>query len=225
MNQPMTNVEKRKVARWLLYTLIIVAVLATMFFVWFYLMGPGKKAAETTPAPITQTSDTTDKNTITSTGTTTNTTTTTGTAAATNPIDDWLIFEKPGYGFTFKYPKDWKIASNTDEPMTGNPTINQKEVKITDAKGNSYELSNPSAQTGFVEYSLGNEKEIKASEITFDRLYGQDAQKTLTLYAATYADPNNLDAASISFFGTSSDLNEAEIATLDKILSTFTFTL
>lgn len=163
-------------------------------------------------------------NTNVATKTTTPTTTTpakTDATPATTPIADLLSFSKEGFNFTFKYPKNWTISSSTNTPFGGNPDVTQKTVKIKTNTSIEFSLNNPSTTVSSTGYDLKNAKDITASTLTFNRNYGKNSSDK-TLYTATYNDPNNFDAASISFegFGT---IDTAIISNLDNIVSSFKF--
>lgn len=214
MNQPLTTMPKPKVAKWLWITLIIVAVIGAGFFAWYYLMGPGKKIE-------TKTSTTTPSTTTTPTTTTTTApSTTTNTATA-----DWQIFDEEGYGFSFKYPKTWIISSKTNEPLAGNPSITQKQIKIKNDQGNEYQLDNPAKDLDFEDLELGNSKTITAGgNVSFVRRYGKETtDNARSLYYATAKDPNNTDDLSVTFYGFSQTLDESALTKLDNLLSTFKF--
>lgn len=78
---------KPVVSMWLWITLIIVVLIGGGFFAWYYLVGPGKKAATKTATP-----------TATPTATNTNSNSTAG----------WLTYTNIVYGYSIKYPSNLK---------------------------------------------------------------------------------------------------------------------
>jgi len=191
---------------------IVLALIGLAYFGWYLFKNDNitngifatNSTKKTTPSttPSTKTDD--------STATTTPTT-----------ADDWSNFAQDDINFTFKYPKTWTLDLATATAMTGSPEIKQKTVKIKTANNINFRFDNPATATGFEEYDLKNAKDITAGALTFKRDYGQNTSGQ-TLYIATYTDPNNLDASSVSFYGIGT-IDTATINSLDSLVSSFSF--
>ncbi|AKM82060.1 TPA: hypothetical protein DD449_03100 [Candidatus Berkelbacteria bacterium] len=130
-------------------------------------------------------------------------------------------FSKTGFSFNFSYPSSWTVTSSTDEKATPNAKFSQETVKIVSPSGIEFRFDNPTVATGFEEYSANHAKDISAGKLTFKRNWGENLEGT-TLYIATYNDPQNIDALSVSFYGTGK-ISEEEISTLDQIIASFKF--
>lgn len=183
------------------------------YYGWYYYFGPGQHVLVDTN---TQTED--DKSQTADTDATVTTPTTT--PADTSPTDTTVkvaTFSKTGFNFTFQYPTTWAVVSST----ISSGIIAQKTVKIKTDKGIEFSLANPTVATGSEEYTLNHPKDIKSGSLTFKRNFGQNAGGQ-TLYVATYTDPNNFDASSVSFYG-SGTIDDAIINDLDLLLSSFQF--
>jgi len=191
---------------------VVLILIGLVYFGWYLLK------SDTNPNIKTTNSTTTKKSTST---TTTTPTKTDDNSAAPTQTADLLSFSKDGFNFTFKYPKDWTISSSTNTPFDGNPDITQKTVKIKTDTGVEFSFDNPSTAIPSTGYDLKNAKDITASTLTFNRNYGKNSSGQ-TLYAATYIDPNNFDAASVSFNGNGT-IDATTISDLDNIVSSFKF--
>lgn len=148
---------------------------------------------------------------------------TTETSQSKTLTSDWLTFKNEGFGFTFKYPKDWTLVDTTNTTDTNNPILSQKTVKLKSSAGDVYQLDNPITGMSFENTILGNKKEIKSGDIAFERLYGKNSIDSRELYTATHQDPRNVDDLSVIFFGYSTTLNTSQLEILDGLISTFAF--
>lgn len=189
---------------------VILALAGLVYLGWYLLRGNTALDKNTT----------TDSTTKTSTPTTTTTPTQSDDIPAV-PTADWLSFSKDGFSFTFKYPKNWTISTTAATAMADNPDITQKNVKIKTSAGVEFNLDNPAVETDSDGYDLKNAKDILAGTLTFNRNYGKNSDDQ-TLYTATYNDPNNFDAASVSFDGVGT-IDATIINDLDSIVSSFKF--
>lgn len=93
---------KRALPKWLLITFISVAVIGAGFFAWWFLLGPGKKVA------------------------------TTATPVVTDVTAGWLTYTNNTYGFSFKYPKDWKASDDNKGYVSLTDTAKSYPVEGTD---------------------------------------------------------------------------------------------
>lgn len=193
--------------------IFILLVLAGLVYFGWYL-----SKSDTNPSSKTTTNSTTKNTTL----TTTTPTKTDDNSATTTPTADLLSFSKDGFNFTFKYPKTWTIASSTSAPLDGNLNIVQKTVKIKTDTGVEFSFNNPATSASSNGYDLKNAKDITAGTLTFNRNYGKNSADQI-LYTAVYNDPNNLDAASVSFDGVGT-IDTTTISNLDNIISSFKFT-
>lgn len=194
---------------------VILVLIGLAYFGWYLFKSDANPNSKTNPNVATKTT----------TPTTTPTTTAptkTDDNSTTAPTADLLSFSKDGFNFTFKYPKTWTIATSTSTPLDGNPDIAQKTVKIKTDTGIEFSFNNPAIATSSNGYDLKNAKDITAGTLTFNRNYGKNSSDK-TLYTAAYNDPNNLDAASVSFEGFGS-IDATTISNLDSIVSSFKFT-
>ena len=190
---------------------IILILIGLAYFGWYLSKSDTSSDSKTANTTTTKTA----------TPTTTTPAKTDETPTTATPTADLLSFSKEGFNFTFKYPKSWTISSSTSTALGGNPDITQKTVNVKTDTGVEFSFNNPPIGVSSNGYDLKNAKDITAGTLTFNRNYGKNSNDK-TLYTATYNDPNNLDAASVSFdgFGT---IDATTISNLDNIVSSFKF--
>ncbi len=138
---------------------------------------------------------------------------------STDPFSTWKTFSQAGFGYTLRYPNDWKVIETKTEENT--------ELRLG---GNGIDLTiiNPLSGRGTEAWELANEKTLAIqSGQTVERMVGKTIESTSGLgdiyKAITTQDAPASKSLDVSA-GNGGALSAADIELLDSIIKTINFT-